>query len=68
LGTLEMAVADARKAAGIKEASVVEYGQPGKRESLISSLIPRINLSALSGLPDVFLQKPGIRTMYLYTP
>lgn len=68
VGTLDDAIQKTKDIAGLREASVVEVGQPGFWEVILGNMMNlRFNLSILPHLGNLFEGKPGIRILYLYT-
>ncbi len=68
VGGFDDAIDVTKKLANLKEALVVEYGQPTFFELLLGSLFGKFNISILPQIDSYLATKPGIRLMYLYTP
>jgi protease IV len=66
LGSFEDAVSRTRELAGLKQATVVEYGQQTFFETLLGSTVGRINLTLLPNNPLQTQTSP--RLLYLYAP
>lgn len=68
IGGFEDAIETAKKLANLKEALVVEYGQPTFLELFLGNLLGKFNISLFPQFISYFNTKPGIRLLYLYTP
>lgn len=67
LGNFEDGVKMVENLSGVKNASVVEYGQPSFLDSLLGSVSSHFNLTLLPNLNQEFNFSPGIKVMYMYT-
>lgn len=68
LGSFEDTVTLLKKLTQLKEAKVVEFGQPTFLETLLGGLFGKLNLNLASQLNGIFGFKPGLRILYLYSP
>ncbi len=68
IGTFDQAISETKQLAGLKDATVVEFGQPSFLDYLLGSSFGKINMSILPGIDKVLFSKPGPSLLYLYTP
>lgn len=68
IGVFSDAVALTKKEAGLKDAEVVEFGQPSFWEVILGSIAGKLNLFSLTPLNNLFFNQPGVKLLYLYSP
>lgn len=68
IGGFNEAVETAKKLANLKEALVVEFGQPSFTELLLGNILGKFNVSLFPPINSYLSSQPGIRILYLYTP
>lgn len=68
IGTFEDAVVQAKSMVSLKEASVVEFGQPSFWELFLGNLASRFSISLSPQVDKFFTMGPGLRVLYLYSP
>lgn len=67
IGGFDEAVETTKKLANLKEALVVEFGQPTFAELLLGSVLGKFNISLLPQMNSL-LSTSGIKLLYLYAP